>query len=234
LALFINSCASASGCVYDVITCNDNNACTADTCPVAGGGCVFSAPFAGCCNSNADCSDGDACTADVCSGPGGSCQNITINGCCNTDMDCTKGNLCSSAKCPMPGGFCVGGSIPGCCNVDSDCADNDACTTDKECGSAAVCFCRDPNAATANVCAHGNCVTDSDCNGDYCSPSGLLVDVSCRSGLSAGQLGYFCHTASDECRDDLDCAGKPGLLTPICAFSTSTLHWACVSAPCAD
>jgi hypothetical protein len=60
---------SGVGCVHSPIVCNDNNACTNDSCDPASG-CVFA-------NNNNTCDDGNACTInDACSG--GSCQGTAI------------------------------------------------------------------------------------------------------------------------------------------------------------
>jgi hypothetical protein len=90
-----------------------------------------------------------------------------------------------------------------------------------------VCACRVEASFHANVCFHGNCVTDADCAGGYCSPSAVDVFWNCLTGLAQGSIGYFCHSASDECTDDAECgegghcifevdAARFGCFTPVC------------------
>jgi hypothetical protein len=94
------------------------------------------------------------------------------------------------------------------------------CTSDDDCGSGSACFCSDDATycgggyatscpllgadsvcacGVANQCKKGNCRTDADCGQDgYCSPA---ID-------DCGHvLGYYCHTAADECVNDEDCPG---------------------------
>lgn len=136
---------------------------------------------------------------------------------CTKDADCTKGTngRCNSSFL-SPASKCT----------------YDACARDSDCGSASACLCRDALSDAANVCVHGSCVTDSDCAGDYCSPSGLPIDLSCRSGLSPAQFGYFCHAAADECRDDADCHAAGPSSQAACVFSVDKLHWVCVAPAC--
>ena len=103
----------------------------------------------------------------------------------------------------------------------------DACFADADCGSAGVCDCRNSTQRGANVCFKGNCHTDGDCKGDFCSPSGTTTDPSCM-GIPFGAFGFFCHTAADECRDDGECKGLDGK----CIFDPDLLHWRCAALEC--
>ena len=95
---------SNGSCAMDS-DCNDNNACTTDSCQ--GGACVYT-PIAGCgsaCSSNADCNDGNACTqSDVCIA--GSCSG-------GSPVVCDDGNACTSDSCNAVVG-CVFTAIAGC------------------------------------------------------------------------------------------------------------------------
>ena len=51
-------------CTVTTTSCDDGDACTADSCPDAGG-CRHDL-IAGCCHTAAECDDGDACTTDTC------------------------------------------------------------------------------------------------------------------------------------------------------------------------
>lgn len=139
-------------------------------------------------------------------------------GTCKTDAECTQGK----------NGRCVSIALaPSSCTYDE-------CTLDKDCGSG-VCLCRDSAAGGANACRQGTCRTDGDCGvvgRGYCSPSGVLLDVYCRTGVPAGSFGYFCHGAADECVDDTDCADAGGMRS--CLYDPAKQHWACRDTLCSD
>ncbi len=59
--------------------CDDNSACTEDTCDPASGGCTF-API--------NCDDGDQCTDDACD---------PDTGCTHENIECPKGQVCEPA-----------------------------------------------------------------------------------------------------------------------------------------
>ncbi|HSQ66399.1 MAG TPA: hypothetical protein VLM85_24415 [Polyangiaceae bacterium] len=74
----------------------------------------------------------------------------------------------------------------------------DQCLSDQDCHGG-VCDCR--GAAVyglwpGNECLPGNCVVDSDCASGFCSPAPATGWCS---------LGFFCHTARDECHNTSDC-----------------------------
>ncbi len=60
------------------LDCDDENACTADSCAEPGG-CEHT-PVEGCCLTGADCDDGDACTEDACTADN-RCISRPIEGC---------------------------------------------------------------------------------------------------------------------------------------------------------
>lgn len=78
------------------------------------------------------------------------------------------------------------------------------------------------------------CHVDADCKsvaglgGGYCSPT----LGSC--GHYSKAVGYYCHTAEDECIDDEDCKidGQLGA-RPYCKFEQSIGHWKCSNQECA-
>ncbi len=137
---------------------------------------------------------------------------------CRADSECTMG----------VNGRCVGNPHDGCrCNYDT-------CRADSDCTTGGPCECRlaSRGAAGANVCVPGNCRVDADCGaGGYCSPT----LGSC--GDYGGLAGYYCHTPSDECVDDADCATQldGGFLgqRPYCMYSREVGHWVCSNAACA-
>lgn len=143
--------------------------------------------------------------------PAGNCPIQVMpmgSGACSKDTDCTAG---TNGRCVEEGG----GALYCGCTYDT-CAGDSACATGEVCachGSAYV-------GGQGNTCEPGNCRVDSDCgvNG-YCSPS--INPMSCGS-----LLGYYCHTAADECVNDTDCTG--GAQGPnVCAWSSTVNHWQC-------
>ncbi len=72
------SSCQAGACVAMPVDCDDNNACTNDSCSDPGAMCVHMT-IEGCCNTGADCDDGDPCTQDSCLVA--VCSNTPIAGC---------------------------------------------------------------------------------------------------------------------------------------------------------
>ncbi len=94
----------------------------------------------------------------------------------------------------------------------------DTCVVDSDCGAKSMCECG-TSASDGHSCMPGNCAVDSDCAGNgFCSPS--------RSTCGNGVAGYFCHTATDECVDDADCA------VGSCVWNASIGHWWCATNHC--
>jgi hypothetical protein len=88
-----------------------------------------------------------------------------------------------------------------------------------------VCEC----GAVENKCVANGCTTDASCGeGGACSPSPATCaeQSAIATGPSDG-FPHYCHTTSDQCLDDMDCAGKG-----ICAYSAGALTWRCSGVPC--
>jgi hypothetical protein len=132
---------------------------------------------------------------------------------CDKDSDCTKGK---NGRCVRP--------FP-----QNNICSYDECTEDKDCGASRACACRLQSEFSANKCFFGNCVVDADCgSGGYCSPSAIDVPSNCRMDLKPGSIGYFRHTAKDECTNKSDCKGDRSY----CIFSADVLHWVCFNPTC--
>jgi hypothetical protein len=101
-----DTCDPLQGCVYTPNPpCNDNNACTTDTCdPLVG--CVFT--------PNGACNDNNACTTDTCD---------PLLGCVYTpNPPCTDNNVCTTDTCdPLLG--CQFGT-PDACDDNNPCTDD--------------------------------------------------------------------------------------------------------------
>ncbi len=201
----------AGACAGSAIGCDDNNACTLDSCDKTSGTCTNAAiPNCGAaCTADVQCDDGNPCTKDTC-----------LNGICGqTPTDggvCDDGNPCTTDGCA--GGLCVGKAI--------SCDDSNPCTTDACDPSSGACVhpagadnvpCDDGSACTlADGCKAGKCVGGSPkscddsnaCTTDVCDPK----TAACSSTLTP-QCGGTCAVDAD-CNDsnastsDLCVAGK--------------------------
>lgn len=154
-------------------------------------------------------------SAEMCTGTPPAGNALSGNtGECSSDADCTAGD---NGRCIWPFG---GDNL---CTYDQ-------CFEDADCGAVSVCACRLGTAFDMNQCFQGSCVLDTDCGpGGYCSPSGL-VSPNCMTGISPGSIGFFCHTAEDECTDDSDC-GEQG---QACLFQVEAMRWQCHELLCTN
>jgi Cys-rich repeat protein len=133
---------------------------------------------------------------------------------CTNDSQCTAGK---NGRC-TPSGHNAG---PSC--------EYDTCFTDADCAKGDVCECGGPagTGRYANTCLPGNCRVDADCgSGGYCSPS---YGTSC--GAYGGIVGYYCHTAKDQCDNDNQCT--EGGAAGYCGYQPTTGNWTCIYSFCA-
>jgi hypothetical protein len=140
----------------------------------------------------------NACRPPSLVGSGGTETN------CMGDADCTMGM----------NGRCTFGRIGPHCTYDT-------CFSDSDCGADQVCLC-DGGDGGGNHCITTTCGTNNDCGGQTCSPT----FGSC--GNYAGIVSYACHTTSDECTVDSDCAG----VDAYCKFDPAVSHWVCSDLQC--
>ncbi len=97
-----NDICSAGVCAGKQKNCDDNIACTVDSC-VAG---VCQHASSSCtCTKDSDCNDGNVCTNDACSN--GQCSASSNTASCDDANPCTIGERCS-------GGSCSGGTSKDC------------------------------------------------------------------------------------------------------------------------
>ena len=175
-------------------------------------------------------------------GPGPSCVTTScasqpypsgVASTCSSDSQCTSG---VNGRCfPFEG--MVG---PGGCSYDE-------CLSDSGCGAKTPCLCRSSSTDnSANACdVGGNCAVDSDCGpGGYCSPSmetcfSAAPEIEVQDNY-AGPNPYYCHTASDLCTNDSDCASLDAgtaitsscpRYTP-CAYNAQNNRWECAQLFC--
>jgi len=228
-------CSDGSVCTVDdmcqagactpgkAVNCNDNNACTDDSCsPLVG--CLHVAN-AKACDDLDPCTEGDTCSGGVCVGPipfdcddANPCTNdlcVPMAGCshANNSSPCSDGSLCTLND------TCVKGvCIPGKSVV---CDDGNPCTADA-CDKAAGCSFK----PSAGVCSDNNdCTTDDHCEGGKCVATAALqcddsnpcTKDSCLPGggcLHETQDGAACSdgnacTVNDTCSKGACAAGAP-------------------------
>jgi hypothetical protein len=128
--------------------CNDNNACTADTCVGGGTSVAF------CRNTpvptGTSCGDGNACNGDELCDATGQCQPGTTQ---PAGTACADGDLCNGDETCNASGACLPGTPP----VVSD---NNTCTVDACDSETGVTHLPLPDGTTCNgvgVCAAGTC-----------------------------------------------------------------------------
>ncbi len=121
-----NVCTDADKCANKACvggaakTCEDNDACTQNTCDKVAG-CKYPADLA-------KCDDKDLCTTDSCSAPGGACKHDKVPNCCTKQSQCDDADPCTDDICA--GNQCVHKGNGKCCAEDGECNDNSACTAD--------------------------------------------------------------------------------------------------------
>lgn len=140
----------------------------------------------------------------------GNCQFTGQGAPCTMDSQCTAG---TDGRCVM-----LGGPVVSCqCTYD-------ACMHDGDCATGSTCVCHGSPyvGGEGNTCVAGNCRVDADCGpSGYCSPA--YDTMSC-----GGLLGYFCHTAGDQCVDDADC--QDAGTYDYCTYSQTASRWQCGAA----
>jgi len=163
--------------------CNDENACTEDSCDPVTEECV---------HDPINCDDGDACTID-------SCDSVT--GCANEPIDCDDGDACNGSEtCDS-----IEGCQPGTPLV---CDDSDVCNGSETCDSIEGCqpgtplVCDDGDACTGTEtcdpiegCQAGTPLVCDD-DGDFCTGT-----ESCDPALGCVSSGDPC-SAEQTCNEE--------------------------------
>ena len=178
-----DSCDSEAGCLHVAVVCDDEDACTDDSCDME----------AGCQNVAVNCDDSDGCTADSCD---------AVTGCQHAVLDCNDNDACTDDSCAIESG---------CQNVPLDCSDEDACTVDT-CDVVVGCLnvaldCDDENACSADSCdtVSGcqhvtiDCDDLSACTEDSCAP-----ELGCQYEPVNCDDENFC--SADTCDPDSGCS----------------------------
>lgn len=202
LACTINDYCFNGACVGDLISCNDDNQCTVDTCTEPAGVCVYDLAAnlnlpcnvtndycrtMGLCNNQGECVDGmttscpfiDQCHSNQCDPDTGTCVSVEISGACNDGLACTINDACGC-------GVCSGRVI--------DCNDNIPCTTDS---------CSEPGGLCVHALDAGTCLIDGQCYLDNVqNPSNPCLH--CNSALSVIHWS-FTPLTNHPCNDNDAC-----------------------------
>lgn len=180
--------------------CNDNSACTVDTC--VNFICENTPQYnvqTQCCNpangQSVTISDGDPCTQDVCDpGTGQVAHNPLTGNACNDNLDCTVDDTCDN-------GTCTGTDV-----------NSIACTTDADCplgtcGTAVAGFCECSENTplcveyTASDHEDGNC---------YDAGSTVVARIAMGAGSQTVIGGQFRMTYDPTCLDFVSMGPCPG------------------------
>ena len=205
-------------CLPVPIVCDDQDACTIDSCDA--GVCIAIFDDGGACDDSDDCTSGDMCS-QLFGGCGGAvvhCNDddpCTSDGClpaggCTHDAVCSGGDVCVAGQCFTPTG----------CAADGDCADPDLCTADSCVDGACVHLptCVDDDPCTEDLCdqASGACTFESSgSDGLACAP--LEPDICQTYACQAGACQPFATVPCDD--------GDP------CAADFCDPAYGCVSLP---
>ncbi len=196
-------------CVGKILSCDDNNPCTGDSCD----------PLAGCTSSNLDgtpCDDDNLCTVgDLCK------LGLCVKG---GPKGCDSGKACVAGSCDLATGKCAyKNKVPGApCDDGDACSENDNCN-DGDCQGKAL-SCDDSNACTNDSCdkVKGclHAVNVSPCSdGDACTQSDNCAEGQCVPG------------AVKVCNDNLLCtADTCNKTTGLCFFDPAAVN----GTPCDD
>ncbi|HEV8608660.1 MAG TPA: hypothetical protein VGS98_01130 [Thermoanaerobaculia bacterium] len=184
--------------------CNDNNACTDDSCRVVGtpgnlsAECVYTNDNTNTCDDNNSCTT-DTCQAGVCTGT----NSVT----CSASDQCHDAGTCdpSTGTCSNPA------------KTDgSACTDGNACTTDT--CQAGVCTSTNSVTCTASDQCHvagtcdpstGGCSNPAKTDGSACDDNNACTTDTCQAGVCTGTNSVTC-TASDQCHNAGTCDSATG------------------------
>ena len=189
----LGSCISSG-----ILTCEDSNPCTDDSCHPSSG-CQFS-PNAEACDDLNPCTTGDFCELGVCLG------GDTLD--CGDEVDCTQDSCDPFMGCVhTPMHVLCADDIP--CTVDV-CGEA-GCTHEPDHGA-----CDDAVDCTVDACGQAGCEHQPDdgaCeDGDPCTLDACAVDAGCEHVLTVdydidpdncGSCGHQCE--ADEICEDGDC-----------------------------
>jgi len=239
-------CADGACVSGPEVDCNDNNACTGDSCN-PGTGCVY-VPLDSLCDDDNECTTGDHCQGGFCvPSQFVDCndQDPCTDDSCDTDSGClhefNKAPCNDSDLCTIDDHCLVGDCVPG---KVLDCNDANQCTDDS-CNPLVGCLhtnnaidCNDSDPCTlGDMCSGGVCVgaqpqdcgDQNPCTDDVCIP---MAGCSHNNNSNPCDDGNVC-TVNDLCTlgtcvpgDQLDCEDGN-----VCTDDSCDDEEGCVHAP---
>ena len=216
-----DKCAGGKCSAGQKVVCDDENACTADTCDASSGQCKY-ADLTTSCDDGSKCTKEDTCKAGACLGAA---------------VDCSDGKVCTDDTCDKAKG-CVNTNNSAPCDDSDACTDFDKCA-DGACAGAAkdpVKDCDDGNPCTDDACDKINGCTSKantkDCeDGNKCTQNDKCLGGKCNAGANTCgcQIQSDClkQEDSDLCNGSLICEANKCVINPItvviCGTSDDTL-----------
>lgn len=214
------TCHSGTCGTGTALDCDDNDACTSDSCNGLSG-CIH-APIAGCisCTTPADCDDSNPCTSDLCNAS--ACSNPPAP----DGTACSDGDACNGAETCLTGS-CSPGTAPNCddnnvctsdsCEAGTGCVhspllDGTACPNGTLCDGAEACLAGICVAGTVLGCDDGNpCTTDNCLALSGCEHTPVANGTSCTdnnacNGAETCQAGTCTAGAPPDCDDNNACS----------------------------
>ncbi|MBI5607274.1 MAG: lamin tail domain-containing protein [Deltaproteobacteria bacterium] len=226
-------------CSGELISCDDKNACTVDTCDKAVG-CTHTPA-----ENTTPCDDQNACTGDSTQGGSFAQDHCDGAGTCKSGDPkiCTTSEPCIEIPCnPTATTLPSGGGKLGCenkipqdgkaCNDGNACTDGDVCQG-ANCASGLAMTCDDDNACTQDACdkvtgcthtaTQATCddkdpCTDNDaCSTGVCkgTPADCNDENVCTTDACVPGAGCTYKPVAGDCGDFADCSSDA---TPTCAF----------------
>lgn len=236
-------CRGVCGECCDESGCDDQVACTKDTC--VAGACTHT-PDDTACSETQYCSSTDDCRAKV---P------------CQVDVDCDDGDPCTSEVCegnqcvrsPCADGLtcCPGQGCAECCS-DAQCHDQDACTRDscvdgrcqrsQLCGAGLdCCLSADQQSATCGACCSASdCDDHVACTIDLCTTTGCahVIDSTQCATSETCNAAIGCQRAA-QCTEAGDCKSpvdspciEPACQNGLCSFPNCSAGEKCCQDGC--
>ncbi len=225
----LETCDAVAGCLPGQgQQCDDNNACTTDSCSDVSGECIFTENFevgVECCNpltgESVLIDDDNACTNDVCDAatgmvghpprdPGLSCDDgdpCTTNDMCDGQgqcagqaVSCDDGVSCTEDSCDGQTGACLNLPDHGFCSNGLYCDGDEICDSLLGCVAGSAPDCADAIDCTVDACDENTDTCTHTPNPTVCS-NGLYCDGE---ELCDPQLG--CLDGPDpDCNDAVEC-----------------------------
>jgi hypothetical protein len=213
-----------------IVSCDDENGCTADACD-AKLGCTHTASGVLSCNDGNPCTVVDACVGTVCTG--------------GSPTNCNDFNACTGDSCDAKMG-CVHATLNNAvCEDGNPCTINDTCNG-SSCKAGTANPCDDGNVCSVDACTtlagcyHTQAIGATNCNdNDPCTSNDTCTGITCvGTTLASCDDGNVC--TNDSCLTGSGCAHTSNTLTcndaNICTVSDTCSGGKCVGAAknCSD